>query len=77
MILLATLTMREQPPGSFEVIFLKSGGRLLRSCGYMANVCFCYSLALSTSHICILVAGSGKSVLWFVTSLLLLNGWLK
>ncbi len=34
----ATLTMWEQPPGSFEVAFLKSGGQLLRSCGYMENV---------------------------------------
>ena len=73
--LLAMLTMREQPRGSFMVVFLKSGGRLLRSCGYMANVRSCHSLAFSTSQACILVAGSGKSVLWLVISLLLLN-WL-
>jgi hypothetical protein len=73
--LLATLTMREQPPGSFKVVFLKNGGQLLRSCGYMENVCSCHSLVLSTSQTCILVAGSGKSVLWLVTSLLVLK-WL-
>src|SRR5260370_195977 len=32
------LTMREQPPGSLVVVFLKGGGRLLHSCGYMAKV---------------------------------------
>jgi hypothetical protein len=41
----------------------------------MANVRSCHSLALSTSQVCILVAGSGKSVLWLVISLLLLK-WL-
>ncbi len=71
--LLATPTLREQRPGSFKVVFLKNGGQLLRSCGYMANVRSCHSLALSTSQTCILVAGSGKSVLWLVTSLLLLK----
>jgi hypothetical protein len=39
----ATLTMREQPPGSFRVVYLKSGNQRLRSCGYMANVCFRHS----------------------------------
>src|ERR1700751_3205204 len=73
--LLATLTMREQPPGSFKVVPLKNGGQLHRSCGYMANVRSCHSLALSTSQACIFVAGSGKSVLWLVTSLLL-SKWL-
>jgi hypothetical protein len=71
--LLATPTMKEQPPGSFMVVFLKNGSRLLRSCGYMANVRSSLSLSLSTSQACILVAGSGKSVLWLVISLLLLN----
>src|ERR1700677_2861937 len=60
--LLTMLTMTEQPPGSFKVIFLKNGGQLLRSCGYMANVRSCHSLSPSTSQACILVAGSGKSV---------------
>jgi hypothetical protein len=69
----ATLTMREQPPGSFRVVCLKSGDQRLRSCGYMANVCFLHSLQPSTSQTCILVAGSGKSVLWLVASLWLLK----
>jgi len=73
--LLAKLTMREQPPGSFMVVFLKNGGQLLPSCGFMANVRSCHSLPLSTSHTGILLAGSGKSVLWLVTSLFLLK-WL-
>ena len=75
--LLAMLTMTEQPPGSFVVVFLKDGGRPLHSCGYMANVSFFHSLASSTSKACIFVAGSGKSVLWLVMSLLLLRYWLK
>jgi len=60
------------------VVFLKNGGQLLRSCGYMANVRSCHSLALSNSQACILVtvAGSGKSVLWLVIPLLLLK-WLS
>ena len=71
--LLSIRTMMEQPPGSFMVVFLKNGGQLLRYCGYMANVRTCHTLALSTSQACILVAGSGKSVLWLVISLLLLK----
>ena len=55
--LLAMLAMTEQPPGSFKVAFLKNGGQFLRSCGYMANVRSCPSLALSTSHTCILCSG--------------------
>jgi hypothetical protein len=55
--LLAMLIMTEQPPGSFRVVFLKNGGQLLRFCGYMANVRSCPSLALSTSHACILCSG--------------------
>jgi hypothetical protein len=30
--------MKEQPPGSFRVVFLKNGDQRLRSCGYMASV---------------------------------------
>jgi hypothetical protein len=71
--LLATPTMKEQPPGSFMVVFLKNGGQLLRSCGYMASVRSCLSLSFSTSQAYILIAGSGKSVLWLVISLLLLK----
>ena len=69
----AMLTMREQPPGSFRVVSLKSGDQRLRSCGYMANVCLRHSLLPSISQTCILIAGSGKSVLWLVASLWLLN----
>ena len=67
---LAMLTMREQPPGSFTVVFLKNGGQLLHSCGYMANVRSCHSLEFSVSQTRIIAAGSGKSVLWLVISLL-------
>ncbi len=65
----ARLTMREQPPGSFGAVGLKSGDQRLRSCGYMANVGFRHSLQPSTSQTCILAVGSGKSVLWLVASL--------
>ena len=64
----AKLTMRERLPGSFRVVCLKSGDQRLRSCGYMANVCFRHSLQPSTTQTCILIAGSGKSVLWLVAS---------
>ena len=43
-----------------------SGSRLLLSCGSMANVPSFSSLLLHTSLTLIFVAGSGKSVLWFV-----------
>ena len=55
--LLAMFVMAEQLPGSFSVVFLKNGGQFLRYCGYMANVRSCPSLALSTSHTCILCSG--------------------
>jgi hypothetical protein len=69
------LTMRERLPGSFRVVCLKSGDQRLRSCGYMANVCFRHSLQPSTSQTCIFIAGSGKSVLWLVAPLWL-SKWL-
>jgi hypothetical protein len=65
----ATLTMREQPPGSFRVVCLKSGDQRPRCCGFMANVCLRPPLQLSASQTCFLVAGSGKSVLWLVAFL--------
>src|SRR6266849_4737563 len=34
----AKLTTRELPVGSSKVVSSTSGGRVLRSCGYMANV---------------------------------------
>ena len=34
----------------------------------MANVCSCHSLQPSTTQTCIIIAGSGKSVLWLVVS---------
>ena len=56
---------RERHPGSSKAVFLNSGSCLL-SCGSMANVrSFCFPL-LDTPLTPVFVAGSGKSVLWFV-----------
>jgi hypothetical protein len=71
--LLANLTTRERLLGSFRVVLPRNGSRLLRSYGYMANVRSLRPLVYSTPQICIFIAGSGKSVLWFVASLLSLK----
>jgi hypothetical protein len=52
-IFLVTLTTREQLLGFFKVASIKNGGRLLHSCGYMANVRSFHSLQLNTSQTCI------------------------
>jgi hypothetical protein len=57
----------EQRPGSSKAVFSNSGSPLL-SCGSMANVCSFSSPLLHTPLTLISVAGSGKSVLWFVFS---------
>ncbi len=71
------LTMRERLLGFFKVVSIQNGGRLLHSCGFMANVRSLHSLHPNTSLTCILIAGSGKSVLWFVAFPLFLKYWLK
>jgi hypothetical protein len=71
------LTMRERLLGFFKVVSIQNGGQLPHSCGFMANVHSLHSLHLNTSLTCILTAGSGKSVLWFVDFLLFLKYWLK
>ena len=58
---------REQRPGSSKAVFTNSGSRQL-SCGSMANVSSVPSPLLSTPLTLIFIAGSGKSVLWFVVS---------
>jgi hypothetical protein len=60
-------TTREQRPGSSKAVFSNSGSPLL-SCGSMANVRSFSSPLLHTPLTPIFVAGSGKSVLWFVIS---------
>src|ERR1700741_1756685 len=59
----------EPPPGSFMVPHTKNGKRRVHSCGCMENVhpsiLFTYLLLINRC----LVAGSGKSVLWWVTKL--------
>ena len=57
-----------QPNGSFKAKYSINGNPLVHCCGYMENVC--HSLPL----LCVgqipdhldSVAGSGKSILWFV-----------
>jgi hypothetical protein len=59
-------TTREPHPGFFKAVFSSSGSYLLLSCGSMANVRpFCSPL-LHTPLTPIFLAGSGKSVLWYV-----------
>ena len=57
----------ERHPGFSKAVFSKSGSRLLPSCGSMANVPPSSRLH-HTQLTPIFVAGSGKSVLWYVIS---------
>ena len=59
-------TTREQRHGSSKAVFSNSGNHPLLSCGSMANVRPICSPLLHTPPTLIFVAGSGKSVLWFV-----------
>ena len=59
-------TTRERRPGSSKVVFSNSGSHLL-SYGSMANVSP-FPLLLHTPLTPVFVAGSGKSILWFVIS---------
>jgi hypothetical protein len=67
-ILHARHTTRERHLGFFKAVFSNSGSHLLPSYGYMATVCSFFSSILYISLTPIFVAGSGKSVLWFVIS---------
>ena len=57
---------REQQSGSLKEVYLENGNRLVLCCGFMGRVrLYCHSkyiLAKKTFHL----AGSGKSILWFV-----------
>jgi hypothetical protein len=64
-ILHARLTTREQRPGFSRAVYSKSGSDLPLSCGSMANV-RPFPFLLLHAPDSRLVAGSGKSVLWFV-----------
>jgi hypothetical protein len=61
-------TTREQRPGFSKAVSSNSGSRLLLSCGSTANVRPFFSLLLHTPLTPIFVAGSGKSILWYVIS---------
>jgi hypothetical protein len=63
---------REQLRGSSTAIYMSNGDLVLLCCGYTANVSS-YSLPLFILQTHVFVAGSGKSVLWFVTLLLLVS----
>ena len=52
-IFLVTLTTREQLLGFSKVASIKSGGRVLHSCGYMENVRSLHCLQLNNSQTCI------------------------
>ena len=65
-ILHASPTTKERHPGSSKVVFSSSGSRLLLFCGSMENVRPFSSSLFDTPLTPIFIAGSGKSVLWFV-----------
>lgn len=63
--MLAGLITKERQTGFSEAVILTSGSRRLHSYGSTANVPF-FSSSLLTPLTLIFVAGSGKSILWFV-----------
>ena len=64
----ASLITKERHPGFSKVVFSNSGSHRLLSYGSMANVCPFRFPLLDTALTPMCVAGSGKSVLWFVIS---------
>src|SRR6267154_2329498 len=72
-ILHVVLITRKLQRGSFRAGSIRSGRQLARSFGSMENVCpFLFISCLSLIPSC-LVAGSGKSVIWFVDYRLFLS----
>jgi hypothetical protein len=67
------LTTREQPTGSFRAAYSRAGSPLVRCCGFMENVrCSRLSRLTTTNDPAdYLLAGSGKTIIWFVTAKLL------
>lgn len=68
MLLHARPILRGPHLGFYEALSLKSGSYLLHSCGSMVNVRSVFSPKHENPLTPIFVAGSGKSVLWFVVS---------
>jgi hypothetical protein len=64
------LIMMEQPGGSSKVPLSQNGDLLALCCGFMENVCFSYFQPSTEADILYLVAGSGKTILWYINSLI-------
>ena len=63
------LITREPQAGSFKVAYTMNGNRRLRFSGYMENVRSCPKPFLAPPDGISFLAGSGKSILWFVVPL--------
>ena len=63
---LTIFTTEELASGSSEAVCLVNGSRLALSCGFMENVCSSNSSPIDPSLPFTSLAGSGKTVLWFV-----------
>jgi hypothetical protein len=62
--------MRGQARGSSEVVSITNGSQPHLFCGSTGNVSSSYSLLVCTPSTRVFVAGSGKSIIWYVNSLL-------
>ena len=74
--LLAMFITKEQQHGSSKVKYITSGGQPHLSCGYMGNV-RCHVLSHRALKTHTFLAGSGKSIIWFVDSPFLFPGLAK
>ena len=64
------LTMMEQPGGSSKGPLSRNGNLLAVCCGFMENVCSSYFQTFAEADNLYLVAGSGKTILWYISFLL-------
>ena len=63
----ATLVTREQQSGSFREVSFENGSRLVLCCGFTGSVrSFLFPFPIYSHRRLSLIAGSGKSILWFV-----------
>ena len=68
------LITKERLPGSLKAVFLRTGSPVILCCGSTENVRSPKFLLAATTRSTLFVAGSGKSILWFVSLHLFLPG---
>jgi hypothetical protein len=61
------LTTKERLPGSLKAVFLRTGSPVTLCCGSTENVRSPKLLLAAITQSTLFVAGSGKSILWFVS----------